>query len=677
MYIVGSENFYYVKDENGTIAFNNAPLMQIMFSQHGTSNHSVWVNLVPYVADDGEIYVRINDNFTGDNGVKDENIARGIPLKQWFNLRIETYKIFDDEGTLSVRAKIFIDDALVAVSDSSHYNTSTETYTDYTINSVKLAYYRTSDSEFYLDNVYVAKSSQAYVEESIDDSKIDTAVTAPSSYSFDSNVTTGISSTVYSAQKNDDGNRESASQTTVAIGGERPSGMSYGVFFSIASGIGGKDNVLQINSKNTSSADTGVIELDTAKSEGKRVHIIEYDFYYGTNANTAEMIQLELLDAAGVKTGGAVTVLYSSSKTEFKLKNATAAEKLQAKKWYKIRLVIDSDAKTINYHFSEDGVNYYVAVQPSAISSTATISKIRMIVNAYNFSGDVYMDNLTYTMASEVPEAEIIINEMAGVQNPTKKITYDFSDGIIPVNNNFKATSIFGGNTYIAGTDAYNTAVAANGKSGDENLLKKGGMQFYVVNDPKDASNKVLQIVSNKASGSNSTIDVIGSKTGTESSVLELTFDYYMDYNLFTQKALPIMRVMFWDGQYVPEDVTSERRLSVFSQTTADKKFTFDTSKPEGQETSMMTGGIKFGDYVADSHTWYTIKIIVSGGKQYTYISANHGTSYTLIATASYSANTANMKYARLYFNSYQSTTRQYVDNICYEIKDTFVDPTK
>ena len=90
-----------------------------------------------------------------------------------------------------------------------------------------------------------------------------------------------------------------------------------------------------------------------------------------------------------------------------------------------------------------------------------------------------------------------------------------------------------------------------------------------------------------------------------------------------------------------------------------------------------MSGGVKFGDYVADSHTWYTFKIIVSGGKQYTYIANKSGTSYTLLATADFKADTTTMKYARLYFNSYQSTSRQYVDNISYEMKDTFVDPTK
>ena len=675
MYCLGAEDFYYTK-EDGTTAFNASPLMQIMFSQHGTSNHSVWLNLVPYAGEDGKVYIRINENFAGTDGVKSENIVRGIPLNEWVNLRIETYKMYDENSQLIVKAKIFVNDVFMAETDSSHMTNGV--YSNFPINSVKLAYYRTLDSEFYLDNVFLYKANTVFESEQLDDSKVDTTVSAPSKYDFETNVTEGIYSTLYAAQK-DDGNRASQDQTKVEIDVNRPSNMTHGVFFSIVDDpAGGAGKVLKINSKNTSSAAPGVIELDAKKEAGKRVHIINYDFYFGSNANTADMIQLELLDAAGVKTGGAVTITKNTAKNEFKLKNATAAEKLVAGKWYKIRISIDSEAKQIHYHFSDDGgKTYYVGAQPSDLSFSATISKIRMIINAYNFGGDVYMDNMSYTVAAKVPEAEIIVNEMAGVNQPTEKTTYDFNDGLIPVTDYFKATSIFGGKTYTAGTSEYNSAIAANGKSGDANLLKVAGMQFYVVNDPKDATNKVLQVVSNKASGSNSTIDVIASKVGSSNTVLELTFDYYMDYNLFTQTNLPIMRVMFWDGQYVPEDVAAERRLSVFAQTTSSNKFTFDAGKPEGQETTMMSGGVKFGDYVADSHTWYTFKIIISGGKQYTYMANKSGTSYTLLATADFKADTTTMKYARLYFNSYQSTSRQYVDNISYEMKDTFVDPTK
>ena len=687
MYCVGSNNFFYpdVDDKGNPVTkFNSSPVMQIMFSQHGTSNHSVWVNLVPYEGEDGKIYLRINENFTGTDGVKSENIARGIPLQEWVNLRIETYKLYDDEGVLSVRAKIFVNNALVAETDSSHY--SNGTYSDYPINSVKLAYYRTCDSEFYLDNVFVYKANTAYEKEQIDDSKIDTTVSAPSRYDFETDVTGGIYSKIFSTQGASD-SRVTVDQTEVKVGGARPNGVTYGVFFSIvADPAGSAKQVLKINSQNTSSAVPGTIELDAQKESGKRVHVIEYDFYYGSNSHAADMIQLELLDAAGVKTGGAVTITRSVSKTEFKLKNATAAETLKAGQWYKIRIAIDSDAKQINFHFSDDnGQTYYVGAQPASISSSATISKIRMIINAYNNTGDVYMDNMTYTMAAEVPAAEIIVNEMAGMQNPTNKITYDFENGAIPVNDYFKATSMFGGKSYIAGTTEYNSAIAANGKSGDANLLKAIGTQYYVVNDPTDASNKVLQIVTKNGSGNTSTVDVIASKTGTVGNVLEFTFDYYFDYNncgVNYKSSLPMMRVMFWDGQYVPEDVDAERRLSIFSDAklaaSGGATFTFDKSKPEGQETVKLDKVLKFGSESVSSHTWYRIKIIVAGGKQYTYLSSNGGDTYTQIGDAkTYSADATRMKYARLHIGAFNNCSRQYVDNITYEMKDTFIDPTK
>ncbi|MBE6533178.1 MAG: hypothetical protein E7676_06780 [Ruminococcaceae bacterium] len=679
MYCLGSENFYYQDvdtDGNPVTKFNKSPVMQIMFSQSGTSNHSVWVNLIPYEGEDGKIYIKIDENFAGADGNKSTNIVRGIPLDEWVNLRIETYKTYDDEGALSVRAKIFVNNVFVAETDSSSMKDGQ--YVDYAINSVKLAYYRTCDSEFYLDNVFVYKANTAYVSEQVDDSKVDTTVSAPSSYDFETAVTEGIYSTLYPAQK-DEGGRESHDQTTVEIDGSRPTGFDYGVFFSIVEkpGVG---KVLKVNSKNTGSAAPGVIELDAKKESGKNVHVIEYDFYYETNAHTADMIQLELLDIVGSKMGGATTITRSTSKNDFKLRNTTIAEKLAAGKWYKIRISIDSVEKKIHYHFSDNGgQTYYVATNPTSFDANSTIAGIRMIFNAYYFTGDVYLDNLNYNMAAEVPYAEIIVSDMAGVTQPTAKTTYDFTDGLIPVTDYFKATSIFGGKTYTAGTDEYNAAVAENGKSDDENLLKVTGIQYYVVDDPDPtvASNKVLQIVSNKVGSSSSTIDIIGSKTGTTGSVLELTFDYYMDYNLYTQKNLPILDIMFWDGQYVPDYTTAERRVTFFAQTTSDKKFSFNAQNPEGQETSIMEGAFKIGDIVLNSHTWYRVKVIISGAKQYTYLSSNGGEKYTMIAEKSYSADTTRMKYARLYFPSYQVTNRQYVDNISYEMKDTFVDPTK
>ena len=692
MYCLGSENFYYQdvdKDGNPVTKFNSSPVLQLMFSQHGTSSHSVWLNFVPYEGDDGKIYIRINENFAGEDGVKSENIVRGIPLEKWFNLRVETYKIFDDEGTLSVKAKIFIDDVFVAESDSSH--SSGGVYSDYTINSVKLAYYRTCDSAFYFDNVYLYKSNEAYVPEQVEDFKVDTTVSAPSSYDFESGVTNGIYSAIYSTQKAAD-DRVTIEQTEVEIDGARPTGVDYGVFFSIVSDPAGSANkVLKINSKNTSSAVTGAIELDVQKEEGKRVHVIEYDFYYVTNAHTADMIQLELLDAAGIKNGGAVTITRSVSKTEFKLKNATAAQKFAKGQWYKIRIVIDSDAKTIDFHFlnTEDG-KYYFAAQTSTLGSGATISKIRMIINAYNNTGDVYMDNINYYTASVAPEAEIIVNEMAGVVQPTSKTTYNFEGGIIPTSNYFKATSVFTVDgslkTYDAGSAEYAAAIASNGKSGDAKLLKSAGVQYYVVTDPKNATNKVLQIVTRNGSGFTGTVDVIASKTGTQNNVLEFTFDYYFDYNNYADvkytSSLPMMRVMFWDGQYVPEDVAAERRLSVFAESGLSSvnkaTFNFDATKPEGQETTQLAGSLKLGSLQVNSHAWYRIKIIVSGGKQYTYISDNGGKTYTQIGdAATYSADVTTMKYARLHIGGYNNCSRQYVDNISYEMKDTFDDPTK
>ena len=135
---------------------------------------------------------------------------------------------------------------------------------------------------------------------------------------------------------------------------------------------------------------------------------------------------------------------------------------------------------------------------------------------------------------------------------------------------------------------------------------------------------------------------------------------------------------MLWDGQYEPDDVAAERRLSFFAypSETYSYNFAFNEAAEEGKETTKMENAFKIGSYFLDSHTWYTIKVIITGGKQYTYV-APRGGDFELTATANYSAELETLKYARIYFGSYNNNGRQYYDNISYVMSNSYVDPTK
>ena len=675
--------------------------MQLMFNNGASYNphNSVWFNFTASRDANGNPYLLMAENFAGADGVKNTNLVGAIPAGEWINLRIEMYKIYEADGKLSVKAKIFIDGNYICESDSSNYDTKTENYFDYVVNCVRFSCFRSSGSSMYLNNTYAAKMQKDYVPEVIDDSKVDTEVKAPSVYDFETKVTNGIYSETYSTQKVEEGKDRLTHQQTEVIFGDH-GGYAYGMAFSLTSDPkDGTNWVLKLQSSNAGSAVAGQIDVDTEKEFGKRVHVLEFDYYFVNNSAASQnILQLDLLDVNGIKMGGSSTLIYNRVKGNasstpvagaFRISGNSSGQRLDSNTWYRIRIVIDSDNQAIHYHFSADnGVSWFVATAPGTINTGATIGTLRLICNTYNNTGVQYIDDIAYTVTDTVPEAEIIKNEMADAAQPTKKVVYDFENNAFPENTTeFKATATLkpdadsGATNYVAGTEAYDKAIAELGKDGSELLIKGIGTAYYIVDDPTGASGKVLQAVTHNGGGANAFVDVIGSKVSDTVNTLEITFDYYTDYNYWIANNLPTMRLMLWDGQYEPDDVAAERRLSFFAFPAGNSaapaiKYQYNAGAGEGKETTKLQDAFKLGDKVLDSHTWYTVKVIINGGKQYTYL-AERGGQFELIATANYSAELETLKFMRIHIGSYNNTGRQYYDNISYVMSDTFVDPTK
>ena len=684
-------------DDSFTATGSNT-VMQLMFNNGAGYNpsNSVWLNFLAGLDDNGNKYLTIAENFAGADGVKSTNIVGSIPAKTWTNLRVEMYKIYDGDGNLQIRAKIYVNGIFAGESDSSNYSSTAQIYQDYVVNCISLNCFRNAGASVYLDNVYAAKMNKQYVSETPNDVETDPEVKAPSYYDFETEVTLGIKSETYSTQKADEG-RQTYTQTEVKYDGERTG--KYGMFFSIVADPKNSANrVLKLDSVNASSANVGTITLDAPQEAGKRVHIVEFDYYIEKNsAATTDLIQLDFLDVNGNKIGGSSTIIYnclkSGDKAVFKLKNVTSAERLNANTWYKIRITVDSANKTICYHFSDDsGENYYIGVQDSTISSGCTIAAIRMRCNTYNNTGVQYIDNLRYTLTDTVPEAEKIVNEMAEAVNPTTKIVYDFTDGVIPSNTNFKATAVLKADAnsaaveYVVGSQEYQNYIKENGKDISSDVLHPSiGTLYYAVNDPKDASNKVLQLLTHNGSGANSYIDILGSKLSDEVGALEITFDYYTDYNKYIAKNLPSLSILLWDGQYAVDDTSSSRNLGIFAYPSGEggagqtgDRYAFDSNaSSEATQTQILSGGIKVSSQILDSHTWYTIKIIVTGGKSNVYYTVKGSDNYTLVSSSNFTRDITTLKYVRFQTNSYNNTTRQYIDNVSYVMTDSVVAPAE
>ena len=687
--------------------------MQLMFSDGAgwSPKNSTWVNFTVSVDANGQKYLVLGDNANGADGNKAANLIGSIPAGQWTKIRIEMYKSYDEQtGDLIVRNKFFVNGNYVCESDGSDFDSKTNKYNDYAINCVRLSCFRSGGASVYINNVYAGKEKKDYVPETINDTLHDNKVEFATRYDFNTTtVTNGIYSERYSTQKVVEGeNRTTVSQTSVSTSSSAPQNHDYGVFFSLASDPkDASDTVLKVESKGANSAVAGSIKLDTAKEEGKRIHVLTYQYMFVNNsAANQDILQLELLDVNGNKMGSAITLAYNTVKSSsandatgaFKMKNTTAATKFNNNTWYTFRVVIDSDNKTVQYHYSTDGVDFIEAAPEATIASSATIGMLNILCNTYNNTGTQYLDDINYYITDTAPTARVVVTDMAADTPSTSKVTYDFTSGAVPYaagSYKFIATSIttslFTGdtNTFIAGSTEYNTYVADEGKTGDADLIATYGTQYYVTADPTDATNHVLQIITrcaglNKGGMPTSYLDIQGSKLANNVTVLELTFDLYTDYYGWYASNFPALVALFWDGQYSVDDSASNRSFGLMynakesNGTTYASEFEFNASQPEGQETNKQDKAFKVSGKLLSSHTWYTFKVIVHDGKNYVYYKAQGSNDkYELLGSSDFKFDIAKMKYVRFQSGGYNNTSRFYLDNISFVMTDTYVDPTK
>ena len=242
---------------------------------------------------------------------------------------------------------------------------------------------------------------------------------------------------------------------------------------------------------------------------------------------------------------------------------------------------------------------------------------------------------------------------------------YDFDDGVIPVTNFFKVTSTLKSSKYpmdgslIAGSEEYDTYIATGaGKNNTKTIINTNGTQFYIVSDPTNAANKVLQSCTRNGSIGASYIEVTAS-TVSAGDVYEISFDYYIDFNQNTGKDLFILS----DGTNNILKITSN------AANTTDFNGSAETETAQCPKAEQLVRVVSGDSYVYfDSHTWYKFKIIVADGKAYQYYSANDGESYTLINSFETAFDSNN---AKITINCTSHVMRQYYDDISFIITDT------
>ncbi len=162
----------YIVDTDMMITKGMNVVMQLFYYDSATNRGpSFSLNLRGYNQGD-QSFIKFDDNYAGPDGEKNSNITDGIPFDKWFNLRIEMYKIYSTsettgDTTLEIKAKLYIDGKYVGESEASDVNAVTGKVNERGVGAVGFMTYRYTDAEFYLDNVYVAKSAKEYYKETI------------------------------------------------------------------------------------------------------------------------------------------------------------------------------------------------------------------------------------------------------------------------------------------------------------------------------------------------------------------------------------------------------------------------------------------------------------------------------------------------------------------------------
>ncbi len=182
---IGAPGNCYVFEADMLFAGTNdtsAPLAQLTFVREGTSLISAWVDFYQYTRS-GQNYIRIQEYFAAADGVKDKEVVAGIPVDDWFKLRVEMYKDYSGEGgELKTMLKFYVNGEFAGISDSGHYEKGA--YKDFLVSAVKLSYYRHAASAFYLDNIYVAKKNYTFEIDKIEGGETNKPVTNKVIYDF-------------------------------------------------------------------------------------------------------------------------------------------------------------------------------------------------------------------------------------------------------------------------------------------------------------------------------------------------------------------------------------------------------------------------------------------------------------------------------------------------------------
>ena len=480
---------------NNTGATTKDPIMQLFFMTESQTCASV--NFIVYT-ENGVDYVKIGENFAGLDG-KDANVAGGIPMDQWVNIRIEVYKLYETgaDGNSTIytpKVKVYVNgeyqgecDAIQTGSDGS----GSVVYYDRKISQVSISYYRFLASEMYFNNVLVERCDKEYVKETNPDAIVDTPLPDEEmreSYGFED----GLLNTSNVANKVRVLHFGTAKYINAVEGQTHNPYISYSITADPTNNANRVLKVVATKSNEFDKPSRTEVNLYNAAGDGTD-YTFSGKFYYPASEigaagavtqivifNSLENIAYSL-NINAVKSSGTTTlsIVEANNRTNGATDSTskTLFEGIVCDEWFTLKVVFHKVADT-----SGIGADVYVNDQKvtdmtyqDAATAQFPITKT-LITHQRTNTSTLYLDDLSFAKSgNKVEYTESTEREASFSTGFDTKYLHNFSfDG------------------------AEELSVADIDPNRMENLYTK----FYLYADPTDAANQVLRAV-NKKGGTN------------------------------------------------------------------------------------------------------------------------------------------------------------------------------
>jgi hypothetical protein len=670
-------------------------LAQLQFFTAGTDFIAGWLNVYSY-EEKGVTYLRFEENFAGADGYKDKKVAVGIPLYEWFKLRLEFYKLYDESGALKYKYKIYIDGEYAGYSDSSNYNSSKGEYMERNITAFRFAYYRHSSSGWYFNNVYVAEADKRYEQEMLGKGEIITVDSELKTHSFES----GLADTedlyteiVYKDPSTGELKYISAEDWT------RKLDLDHGI---LASDTNKKQGVKLYSVTDPTNPDNKVLKVYTfnIKSQKYNAAMKVDDSVMNANGYTWELaFDYYFAELPWIYSGDYMTVDFTTSDGH-KVAGLTfeAVDFKDTHKADKIRIRRDDGSYVgdftlntytwytfkIDYHYNledytrsrmkislvdKNGKDVCISDTRGGIKS-GEISGVTFGFTPYDIRGIQYLDDISLARTNKSYTSSTVYkgDKVKLPETPDRLLgesEYDFSSDVTSGvfaygystfkeadnREEYLSTSI----TSVAPSYVYGTKFTLVGKSDGA---------------PVSRGENVLKIESKNTGTARQSMITLTNEHSKDAGMMHIVeYDYYFDSNAAATGAV-LMNLSF--------NSSSEDRI--LNLTAAKNLATHSGGYKKGV---LQVGGGGDSTVSLAAGKWYRIRIVwertgEGGGRYYYYYSENGGKTYSLAVIcetektvkAATKTSTVAIDNVTLVVNAYNNTGVQYVDNLRYIVAD-------